>query len=176
VSNGFLLLAGLWSRKAKNRNLGELQGKFDGDRVEIFGSSYWKFPLSSNGNCWHTRYYRWEIFVGNMTLRRAAQKAENSRWKSLGTPSKIRLQRWICKFPLRSFIKINKMLSGLHIDGAIKRWRVKLLKKYISETKVACVESDLNDRRFRHGTPKLWPRAFKYRPSSFHLHDKIVLI
>lgn len=42
------------------------------------------------------------------------------------------------------------MLSALHIDGAFKRWRVKLLKKYISETKansfieakVACVKSD----------------------------------
>ena len=40
-----------------------------------------------------------------------------------------------CKFWLRSLIKINKRQSALYTDGTIVRWRVELLKYYISETK-----------------------------------------
>ena len=70
------------------------------------------------------------------------QNTANSRWKSQGTTSQIWWQRWscrklayYCKFPLRSIIKINNGQSALHTDGTIVRWRVKLLKYYISEDK-----------------------------------------
>lgn len=73
-----------WRVQAKGQNLEALEAKFDGIDCEIeIAHNCWKLLLkisapSSSGNCWHTHYHCWKVFVDSILLHCAHLEIKSS--------------------------------------------------------------------------------------------------